>query len=217
MNTRSGLLQAVNFAHWLGHNLWPAYAGKHFSSSEILLRCGRNCLEVIKNTCALPCCIYHQCMCLGLSHIHKHTHIWWMRRQKQTDADRQCKGLFTNSCLTSMTHKQLPFSPMKGDPLPWHGTSRCITKPHSLIMVSASFCYTGKHLLIFVTIPQSPHMRQGYTCFAFFFKHSKWKLLFSPQSVIVQEHPATPRFHALYLTCRVPTRPHCQKLNWPTW
>lgn len=40
---------------------------------------------------------------------------------------------------------------MKGDPLPWHGTSRCITKPHSLIMASASFSYTGKHLLIFVT------------------------------------------------------------------
>lgn len=61
------------------------------------------------------------------------------------------KGLFTGCSFTYMTHKQLPFSPMKGDLFSWHGTSRCITKPHSLIMAVASFSYTGKHLLIFVT------------------------------------------------------------------
>lgn len=77
-----------------------------------------------------------------------------------------------------MTHKQLPFSPMKGDLLPWHGTSRCITKPHSFIMPLASFSYTGKHLLIFVT---SAIALKVLTChlgkqISIFFKLFAWKL-----------------------------------------
>lgn len=107
--------------------------------------------------------IYHQCMYTEafrlISHIYTHNVDVWARPKAnrcrpacaQIFTLMHCKGLFTDSTLTSMTHKQLPFSPMKGDPLPWHGTSRCITKPHSLIMASASFSYTGKHLLIFVT------------------------------------------------------------------
>lgn len=74
------------------------------------------------------------------------------------------KGLLTYS-LTSMTHvrvQQLPFSPMKGDPLPLQRTSRCITKPHTLIMVSVSFSYTGQHLLIYVTSASSLKVLTGH-------------------------------------------------------
>lgn len=89
---------------------------------------------------------------------------------KQTDVDlnvhrHACSHnvkVFSLIVATSMTHKQLPFSPMKGDPLLWHGTSRCITKPHPLIMVPTSFCYTGKHLLIFVTSALSLKVLTGH-------------------------------------------------------
>ena len=53
--------------------------------------------------------------------------------------------------------------PMKGDPLRWHETSRCITKPHSLVMACASFSYTGKHLLIFVTSALSLKVHSGHS------------------------------------------------------
>lgn len=157
---------------WLGHNPWPPYAGKHYWWPGLLLRSLRDVAEIAcighkkymrTRTHPFPRHIYHQCVYTEafrlISHVYTHN-VDVRARPKanrcrpacaQTFTLTQCKGLFTDSSLMSMTHKQLPFSPMKGDPLPWHGTSRCITKPHSLTMASASFSYTGKHLLIFVT------------------------------------------------------------------
>lgn len=131
-----------------------------------------NFLLVIKYTCEhehthslspLPSARACRSICIEayrlISHRHTRVDVQTHFESKQMQACAQtctlAQCLFTNSSLTSMTHKQLPFSPMKGDPLPWHGTSRCITKPHLLMMASASFSYTGKHLLIFVTSASS--------------------------------------------------------------
>lgn len=84
---------------------------------------------------------------------------------------------------------------MKGDPLPWQGTSRCITKPHSLVMASVSFSYTGKHLLIFVTAalhPSKSSQSHLGTQICLLFK------LFLPESCFILEHD-----------CVVTYTPHC--------
>lgn len=87
---------------------------------------------------------------------------WRRRRSTPAMISRRhtyCRRL-NNRSWTSVTHKRQPFSFAKDDPLRWHGTSRCITKPHSLMMAPVSFSYTGKHLLIFVPKCFVAHMRR---------------------------------------------------------
>lgn len=102
----------------------------------------------------------HQGRPANLTYIH----AMWMLEHTQKQIDVHVHGysywqtvkVFSLMVVWRLwlTNK-LPLFPMKGDPLHWPETSRCITKPHSLIIVSASFSFTGKHLLIFVTSTQS--------------------------------------------------------------
>lgn len=147
-----------------------------------------------------------------------HVDVWrFQQTLKQTAASlrvlrcsHDVKGLFTNSSPTSMTHKQSPFSSMKGDLLPWHRTSRCITKPHPLIIVSLSFSYTGKHLLIFVTI--TLYLRV-LTCHQWGANDHSLQTVLLESCCALEHDCAAQCSHRPVLTCWEPVRPRCQKLS----
>lgn len=162
--------------------------------------------------------IYHRCVYTEAPGSSTHVDVRRLQQNlKQTAAGQRVlrrthdvKGLFTNSSPTSMTHKQSPFSSMKGDLLRWHRTSRCITKPHPLIIVSLSFSYTGKHLLIYVTITL---YLEVLTCHRWGAnEHSLQTVL--PENHCALEHDrAAQCSHRPVLTCWEPVRPRCQKLS----